>query len=40
METFLTRAITIVALICFLVVLLFSYVFYTAMTHAGQGEAR
>jgi len=28
------------SLIYFLVVLLFSYVFYTAMTHAGQGEAR
>jgi glycerol transport system permease protein len=28
------------SLIYFLVVLLFSHVFYTAMTHAGQGEAR
>ncbi|HYH96531.1 sugar ABC transporter permease [Hyalangium sp.] len=28
------------SLIYFLVVLLFSYIFYTAMTHAGQGEAR
>jgi glycerol transport system permease protein len=28
------------SLIYFLVVLLFSYVFYTAMTHAGRGEAR
>jgi glycerol transport system permease protein len=28
------------SLIYFLVVLLFSYVFYTAMAHAGQGEAR
>ncbi|KFE69174.1 carbohydrate ABC transporter permease [Hyalangium minutum] len=28
------------SLIYFLVVLLFSYVFYTAMTHAGQGQTR
>jgi glycerol transport system permease protein len=28
------------SLIYFLVVLLFSYVFYTAMTHTGRGEAR